>query len=158
MDKQDWAPEPIRAEAHTYLSGMKGYLIIGADNKEFMYTEELTPTIERLLVCYNACAGMPTESLLTLHEPGAVVTIRQKPHYKDEETKTESGVIILERPIICDENCDLYYNRVSGWEYEGGDDCIMEWDVEALHWQSRPGSKCPGEGYYKLVKVVKNDD
>ena len=86
------------------------------------------------------------------------IKIRQKHHYKALEHTTESGVKYMERPTVCDEDCDLFYDRCSDWDYEGGNDCIMQWDEELDVCVRKPGLNCPGDGCYELKLVEDNDD
>ena len=68
MDKQDWAPEPIEAyhDVNSGLTASDGNLFIADD---YMHSDNpdrckrLEATLNRLAVCYNACAGVPTAVL-----------------------------------------------------------------------------------------------
>ena len=56
MNKQDWAPEPLTHDGVWFVDA-NGHQLGGQD----ALLDEATA--QRMMACYNACAGVPTEAL-----------------------------------------------------------------------------------------------
>lgn len=70
MSEQNWAPEPLELKEITYelydsdyeILDKNGTPIVCADSP-FHGVEWDEATAKRIVACYNACAGVPTEDL-----------------------------------------------------------------------------------------------